>query len=111
SERLVKKDEPRIVQQRPFERETLPHPSRESGDIVVAAFLEAGTRKRGFDSPRTYAVQLSEESQVLPCRQLGVEMQLVCEQAEAAPQFSAKLTGRVIAKPDFAARRRDQRRE
>jgi hypothetical protein len=83
--RLVEKDEPRIVQQCPFERETLPHPSRKSGDIVVCAFLEAGPRERGFDSSRANAVQLSEESQVLPCRQLRVEVQLVCEQAKPAP--------------------------
>jgi hypothetical protein len=68
-ERLVEKNEARIVQQCAFEREPLPHAARQARDRVVAARGNRAAFERGIDARGDVVerVELGEERQVL-CR-------------------------------------------
>ena len=62
-------------------------PAREAETVIVGAVGEAGRLERRVDAAaRVEAVQRGEEREVLARRQLGVEVQLVGEQADPAPK-------------------------
>ena len=109
-ERLVEQDDPRSMQQRAFEREPLAHAAREPGHFVAAALRQARRFERlRDDGDRLDAVQPREELQVLARRQLGIEMELVSEQADAAADLGTRLACQPVAVADDAAGRRHQR--
>ena len=105
-ERLVEQHQPRTVQQRSFERQTLPHPARERADGIAGAIAQT----RGFErfvnqSARIEPVELREERQVLPRGQLRIEMEFVCEQADARPQSGTEDARGLAAVANLAFRR------
>src|SRR5205823_8624798 len=100
----------RAVQQRALERQPLPHPTRESGDVVVSPIYEV----RSVEGPvnrrsRLEAVQTGKKGQILPRRQLRVKVQLVREDADSVPERRRRSGERLIAVADLTARRRHQR--
>ena len=103
-ERLVEQHQPRPMQQRALEREPLAHAAREAATPRrrrgrPARRARAPRRRRGARS-RPYSC--GEERQVLPRRQLGIEMQLVREQADAAAQRrrrAARAGSLAVARP------------
>ncbi len=61
-ERFVEQEQPRLVQQRALERQTLPHASRERRHVVVGAVREAGRfERRRNDLRGIEAVQPGEK--------------------------------------------------
>src|SRR5207249_6454711 len=101
-ERLVKKNEARIVQEGAFERQPLTHPTRETRDDVVAAIGEPRLSERRLDRlATTQPVQLREELEVLSRGQLGVKVKFVSEQANLLPEHRPMIAGRPIAVAHF----------
>ena len=81
---------------RAFEREPLPHAARKARHVVVAAVGQAGRleRRRYDRCARIDAVQPREERQVLARGQLGIEVQLVREQADSTAQRRTGIAAR-----------------
>src|SRR6185503_6053917 len=89
-ERLVEQYQPRLMNQRPLEREALAHAAGKTLDRIVGAIGEArGLERRVHQARLAEAVQLGEKRKVLARGQLGIEMQVVGEQADAEPQRGA----------------------
>ncbi len=85
--RLVEQHQPRIVQQRPLEREALPHAAGKPVDGVVRTIRETGTLECGIDDgDRIQTIQLGEELQVLASGEFRVEVQFVSEKADSPTQ-------------------------
>ena len=87
-ERFVEQQEPRAVQQRALERQALPHPAGEPGDRVAGAVCEARLPERALHARRRVveAVEPREEREVFAGGEFGIEVEVVAEQAQAAPQ-------------------------
>ena len=96
SERLVEQQQPRLVQQRPLEREPLAHAPRETRDQIVGTGGQPGPLQRIGHARRDAgdAVEAGEELEVLSRGQLGIEMQVVGQESEAGPQVGACLSRR-----------------
>src|SRR4029453_7551777 len=78
---LVEKNQPRLMQERSLQCQTLTHPAREGRDVIVGSIGQAGAVERGVNRvPDVEAVQLGEESEVLPRPPLWVGVRLVCGQ-------------------------------
>ena len=109
-ERLVQQHEPRLVQQRALEGQTLPHAAGENADPVGGAVRESRLRERRLDPVRRsgVAVQAGEEIQVLTGRQFRVDLEIVREIAETAPERRTQLARRALTIENPSARRRDQ---
>ena len=83
-ERLVEQHQPRLVQQRPLERRAAAACRARTPTPVVGAIGQAGALERRVDGGRgVEAVQPREELEILPRGQLGIQVQLVREQADA----------------------------
>ena len=84
--------QPRLVQQRALEREPLAHAAREPRHLVVGAIGEAGGGQRAIDRVRARRDRDScaKNVEVLPGGELGIEVKLVREQADALAQLSAE---------------------
>ena len=88
---LVEKNQFWPMQERSLQCQTLTHPARERRDVVVGSIGQAGAVERGVNCvPDVEAMQFGEESEVLPRRQLWIEVQLVREQPERARKALAK---------------------
>ena len=87
-ERLVEQHQPRRVQQRALDRQPLAHAARKGRHRIVAAVREAGARERVLDQRPGIAQRRAarEERQVLGGRQLGIDEEIVAEQADPAAQ-------------------------
>ena len=110
--RLVKQEQPGRVHQRALEGEPLPHAARKRRDGIVCAIRKPGVLERAVDnSARFEAKKTGKERQILARRQFRIEMELVREEPDTAPDRSVIGPGDMLAVPDSAAGRRDQCRE
>ena len=112
-ERLVEQHQPRLVQQRPLQREPLPHAAREPLDQIVRAARQAGPLESGGRARRAVAqtVQPPEELEVLAGGQLAVQLQLVREESQPGAERLTGVAGRPVAVQHLPARRLNQRGE
>ena len=89
-------------------------PRENPDDVVVAAIGEPGRARapRSTASPASRPYSCAKNVEVLPGRQLGIEVQLVREQADATAAAPAP-SARAVLPPyvTLPARRRDQRGE
>jgi hypothetical protein len=110
-ERLVEEHQPRIVQERAFERQPLAHPARETGNLVVATRRQLGAIERTIDARAgvAKAVQTRVEQEVLGGGQLGVEEEVVSHHPDALTQGRAG-PDIVVTVLHAAGRRRQERR-
>ncbi len=110
-ERLVEQHEPRVVQQRSLEGQALAHAARKALHGVVAPVGQVGALECRVDSPHHVrnAVQPAVEQEVLRGRQLGIEVEIVTDEADPLPQRRRRVSV-VLAVRDATARRRQQRR-
>ena len=76
----------RVVDEGPFERHTLPHPTRKAAHHVIGTIRQAGALECtiGRHIGITGAVERCKECEILLCRQLRVEIEVVAEHADGA---------------------------
>src|SRR5262249_54055908 len=90
-----------------------PHPPREARHRITAAIAKAsaGERRICCRAVSGDAVQRGEEREVLASRELGVEKEIVAEDADRAPKRRASLLRGVSPVADLPLARAQQRRE
>src|SRR5205823_2398877 len=77
--------QPRLVQQRALEGQALAHPTGKARHWIVGALGELGLFKRRVDDGcAILAVQPGKKREVLPRRELRVQVQLVGEQTDTS---------------------------
>src|SRR5579884_2082231 len=109
--RLVQQEQPRRAQERGGDAEALPHPVRVAADAIVGAVGEVDELEHLVDARAgAVAVEVGEQAQVAPARQVGVEPRPLDEPGDAVERPRA-LDERVASVQLDAARRRPDQAE